>query len=69
MDEMNTVHITFIMSRVISCRNKDKDKKSAFIVRGHSLQSSFFLNLQESLSETLTASIKTTYSPKSPREE
>lgn len=58
-DEMNTVHITFIMSHVASCRHKDKDKESAFIARGHSLQSSFFFsfvsNLKESLSETSRA--------------
>lgn len=56
------------MSHVLSCCNKDKDKESAFIARGHSLQSSFFLfffdgNLEESLSETWTASFKTTFSP------
>lgn len=44
MDEMNTVHTTFIVSHVVSCCNEDKDKESAFIARGHSLQSSF-LNL------------------------
>lgn len=57
------------MSRVVWCGNKEKDKESAFIARGHSLQSSFFFNPKESLSETLTASIKTTYTPMSPRKE
>lgn len=40
--------------------NKGKDKKSAFIARGHSLQSSLFCF------SFLTASIKTTESDESP---
>lgn len=58
--------LTFITLHVVLCCNRDKDKQSAFIARGHSLQS-LFLNLKESSSETLTASIKTTYSPMMPR--
>lgn len=53
MDEMNTVHITFIVPHVA---NEDKDEKSALNVRVLSLQSSVF-SLQEPPTETLTTSI------------
>lgn len=48
-DEMNTVHITFIMSHVVSVVTRIKTRKVHFIARGCSLQSSFFFLILKSL--------------------